>query len=233
MKAPEPYLVWRDPDPSSVAEAPEALGKRDVRKWLRNAALLALLLVLVPPTPFLMSPLWLLAVATGYGAAILIGLVMLLPLRRLILWPDARISVERHKRLAEIALVLSALHTVLFLAGETLTLEYLWPSQPRFMVAGNVGLVVLASLVVTSLERIRARLFGPRVRFRPIHVSAALALVVLVAAHMAGSGIFIAHPMKTALLAIVSGALLAATLRRSKERQEPEAALRDRGAEAT
>jgi DMSO/TMAO reductase YedYZ heme-binding membrane subunit len=222
MKAPEPYLVWRDPAPADdAAHAPVVLAKPQINRWLRNGLLLTVLFIALPPLPYVVSPLWTLALLTGYAAAALIAILMLLPLRRLAGWPHARISVERHKKLGELALVLALAHTLLLLIGETLTLEYIWPSQPYYMIAGNAGLVLLALLVVTSLERVRVAVFGPRLRFRPIHVGAAVILVVLVAAHMAGSGIFVAHPLKAAVVAILSAILIVMSFWRPDEKSEP------------
>jgi DMSO/TMAO reductase YedYZ heme-binding membrane subunit len=223
MKAPEPYLVWKDPDREKGAEIPLVLSRPERNRWLRNGAMVALLLIVLPPFPYLMSPVWLLALVTGYAAAVLIAVLMVLPLRRLAGWPQTRLSVESHKRLGELALGLTVVHTALFLTGEALTLEYIWPSQPVFMIAGNAGFIILALLVVTSLERVRVRLFGPRLRFRAIHVSAAILLVVLTAAHMAGSGIFIAHPAKAGAVALISAALAGAALRRPREKGQPDA----------
>lgn len=220
MKAPEPYLVWRDPEPADGAEAARVLAKPRVNRWLLNAALLTTLFIVLPPLPYLVSPLWLAALVTGYAAAALIAVLMLLPLRHLTSWPHVRISVERHKKLAELALFLSLAHTLLLLVGETLTLEYLWPSQPYYMIAGNIGLLLLAFLVLTSLERVRVAMFGPRLRFRPIHLGAAIILVVLVAAHMVGSGIFVAHPLKAAVVAVLSALLVLMSFWRPRERSE-------------
>jgi hypothetical protein len=213
MKPPEPYLVWRDPDGSAEASPRFALLRPEANRWVRNALLAALILIAIPPTPYLLSPLWLASIVTGWAGAALIALLMVLPLRRFTSWPAVRISVERHQRLGELALVLSAVHTVLLIAGDKLTLEYLWPSQPRWMLAGNAGLIVLALLVVTSLERVRVAVFGAGSRFRNVHVVLAVVLIGLMAAHMVGSGIFIAHPLKAALLALVAAALVATTFK--------------------
>jgi hypothetical protein len=223
MKSPEPYLVWKEPEPAAGPDAPKVLDRAGLIRWLRYGALLTVVLIALPPLPYLVSALWLTSLATGYGAAALIAILMLLPLRRLAGWPNTRISVERHKRLGEWALGLSAIHTVLLLAGDSVSLEYLWPSQPRFMLAGNMGLVLLALLVVTSLERIRVGLFGNQVRYRPVHVASSVLLVVLTAAHTVGSGIFVAHAWKAALVALISGAVIAAVLRRPREKDQPEA----------
>ncbi len=213
MKAPEPYLVWQDPDDSRSPGKPRfALTRPEANRRVLIGLAAALILIALPPTPYLMSPVWLASMVTGWGSAALIAVLMILPLRRFASWPQVRISVERHKRLGELALLLAAAHTLLLIVGDKLMLEYLWPAQPRWMFAGNIGFIVLALLVVLSLERLRV-LFGPGPRFRTVHIVLSVVLVALMAAHMVGSGIFIAHPLKAGLLALVSAALVAATFR--------------------
>jgi DMSO/TMAO reductase YedYZ heme-binding membrane subunit len=222
MKAPEPYLIWREQHPDQSAGQPKALSKSAVTIWVRNCALLALVLIALPPLPMLLTPVWLLAMVTGYAACVLIAAVMLLPLRTLLLWPRQRISIPHHKQLAEWALGLSALHTVLFLVTDHVTLEYLKPSQPRYMLAGNIGLILMGLLIVTSLERPRVALFGPRYPFRSVHVVLSILLVVLVAAHMIGSNIYIAHPVKAAVCALIAAGLIVVTLKRPAPIVKPE-----------
>lgn len=211
----EPYLIWTEPDPSKPG-APAAPGNTRVRKIIGWTTAAALLLIVMPPTPVLIPLLWFAAVATGYGAAILIAVLMLLPLRNLLLAPSGRISVPMHERLSLWCLGLSTLHVAIFLIAEPLTIEYLKWSQPRHMIAGNIGFILLALIVATSLTWLRTRLFGVRIRFRPIHVVASLVLVVLSSAHMLGSAIYLAGWVKIALFVIICAGLTALCLRRPK-----------------
>lgn len=221
MKAPDPYLIWRETRAEQGEADERTLGKRQINVWLRNAALLTLAFIVVPPLPFQLPLLWLLSMATGYAAAALIAVVMLLPLRNLMLWPEQRISVDRHKWLALLALVFTALHTALFLVSDTVALEYLWLSQPRYMLAGYIGLVLLAFLYVTSLERPRIALFGLHTRFRTIHIALSITLVVMTAAHMIGSTVYVAHPLKAGLCALIAAGLVTVTLKRPKPSAAP------------
>jgi DMSO/TMAO reductase YedYZ heme-binding membrane subunit len=211
----EPYLIWSEPDPSKIG-TPTVIGRARLKKIIGWATAATLFLILMPPTPALMPLLWFVAVATGYGAAVLIAVLMLLPLRTLLLSPSGRISVPMHERIALWCLGLSCLHVAVFLVAEPMTIEYLKWSQPRHMIAGNTGFIILALIVVTSLTWFRTRLFGVHFRFRPVHVIASLLLVVLTSAHMLGSAIYLTGRLKFAIFAIICAALAALSLRRPK-----------------
>lgn len=219
MRTKEPYLIWTEPDPSKPG-APKALGWGGLKRLLWWSAGIAAVLIAMPPIPMLLPIFWMLAVATGYGAAVLIAVLMVIPLRNLLLSPHGRISVPMHERLALWCLGLSVLHVAIFLIAEPMTIEYLKWSQPRYMIAGNVGFIVLVLLVVTSLGKIRPKLYGLKFRFRPWHVIGSIVLTVLTIAHMLGSAIYVDGRIKMLLFAILCAALPALVLRQPKPRND-------------
>jgi len=214
----EPYLIWKEHPSASGEDDPRVAGRLQRRRWILGAALCALVLILIPPLPTLFDGMWFIAILTGYASAIVLALLMVLPLRRLAGWPHERISVPSHQRWGEWALYLAGAHTALLLLREPLALEYLKLSQPAFMIAGNVALILLCAIVILSLERVRVALFGPRLRFRTVHVMASIALIVLVCAHLVGSSVWIVGPAKIVLCAAVCAALVAATLKKPQAR---------------
>src|SRR5690606_15583491 len=126
---------------------------------IRFSAGAVALLILMPPIPVLIPWLWIAAMLSGYGAALLIGVLMLLPLRRVVFARWGRISVPAHERLAWWCLGLTALHALILIVCDPVVIEYLKWHQPRHRIAGNAGFILLALIVVTSLERVRVRLF--------------------------------------------------------------------------
>ena len=219
MRRNEPYLIWKPPLPGDQSEhAPRLLTSHDVRRlgWITAAITLAILCL--PPWLYPIPALSALCVLSGYGAVGFIGLLMLLPLRRLLPWPNDRISVPLHQTLGLAALGLSLLHTLLFLLTEPLTIEYLKWFQPRFMIAGNIGLILLAVLVVTSLQTMRPKFFGARFQFRALHVIGSILFVLLLGAHLIGSSVYVEGILKSCVIAAVCAALVVAMLRKPESR---------------
>lgn len=215
MTTPEPYLIWKE---AEDGRAPSAINPNRLKRIARWGSGALLLLLFVPPIPMWLPIIWTVAVLLGYAAVLLIALLFALPLRNLTRAPLGRLTVPSHERLANWCLGLTALHVIVFLVGEPMTIEYLKWSQPRHMIAGNVGFVLLALLVVTGLERFRTRLFGLRVRFRPVHVIGSLLLLVLTLAHILGSAIYVDGRIKMLVVALVSCGLVGLILRRPKLR---------------
>lgn len=213
MTVKEPYLIWKEQEPQS-AQGPRALPWPAILRIVRWCSAILLLLLVFPPIPVIIPLVWIIAMLSGYGAAVLMGVLMLLPLRRVVFSNWGRISVPSHERLALWCLGLSAVHAAILIISDPVMIEYLKWHQPRHMIAGNAGFVLLALLVITSLERVRVAMFGVRLRFRPIHVVASLVLVVLTAAHMLGSAIYLEGRMKFAALAMICAGLAALALRR-------------------
>lgn len=215
----EPYLIWKDADADGPAR-PRAISDAALKRIIRFSAGAVALLILMPPIPVLIPWLWIAAMLSGYGAALLIGVLMLLPLRRVVFARWGRISVPAHERLAWWCLGLTALHALILIVCDPVVIEYLKWHQPRHMIAGNAGFILLALIVVTSLERVRVLLFGLRLRFRPVHVAASLLLLVLAATHMLGSAIYLEGRVKMAVFALMCAALAALALRRPRDPAE-------------
>jgi len=209
----EPYLIWKETGSADTAQ-PHAASWSAIKRITGWCAAIAALLIILPPIPVLIPWFWILAMLSGYGAAVLIGVLMLLPLRRVAISHWGRISVPSHERLALWCLGLTAIHVAILIISDPFIIEYFKWHQPRHMIAGNAGGILLVLLVVTSLERVRVRLFGLRMRFRPIHVVSSLILVVLTAAHMLGSAIYLEGRIKMAAFALICAALAALALRR-------------------
>jgi DMSO/TMAO reductase YedYZ heme-binding membrane subunit len=209
----EPYLIWKDGDPADP-NAPRAIGTPKIKALAWSTVTLCLAVLCLPPIPVVLPVFWLIAVLVGYGAVALIALLAILPLRNLARSPSGRMTVPMHEKIALIALALTGLHIVVFLAAEPLTLEYLKLSQPRYMIAGNIAALLMLLLVVTSLERIRPRLFGTRLRYRPLHLAGSILLVVLMLWHMIGSAVYTVGYVKLALYTLLSLGIVAAMLRR-------------------
>lgn len=211
---PEPYLIWNE---TAYAADPRVNGsllpKSELIRWIKRGVFLALVMIALPPVPYRVGPIWLLSLAAGYAAAVLIALLMVLPLRRVVPSFQNRISVPAHRKLSEWAIGLTILHLVLFVASDTQTIEYLKPAQPVFMVAGNVGLILMAIVWATSLETPRVVFIKSMLGFRSIHIVLSIAVVVLIGLHVLGSATFINGPLKPLIFTAISAYIILKTLR--------------------
>lgn len=143
-----------------------------------GGVLAALLLVPVPASAGLV---WDSTAIIGYAAIVFTFVLYLYPLRRRGL-PQRRLLVlAQHRRIGWIALSLALLHAALLLLAQPLSVQYLLPSAPLYMLCGIAGLMALAALVVTGLSARTALR-------RAVHATLAAVLLGLLAAHVVGSG---------------------------------------------
>jgi hypothetical protein len=175
------------------------------RIFLACVCLAAVLLVPRPPSGGLA---WDASAVLGYAAGVVALLLFIYPLRRVGLPHRRLLTVTQHRRLGWVALFLALLHVALLLIREPLTVQYLWPSAPLYMLCGAVGLIALAVLVATGLAVRRGMRRRDIPRGSPrltglIHAALSALLLGLVGAHVVGSGQFVDRTSKLIVICIV------------------------------
>jgi hypothetical protein len=175
------------------------------RVFLACVCLAAVLLVPRPPSGGFA---WDVSAALGYLAAVVALLLFVYPLRRAGLAHRRLFTVTQHRRLGWAALILALLHAVVLLIREPLTVRYLWPSAPLYMLCGVLALMALAVLVVTGLAvrrkmRRRDAPRGSRGLAALMHAALSAALLGLIGAHLVGSGQLVDRTTKLIVLCIV------------------------------
>lgn len=155
-------------------------------------ALLGVLLLW--PAPAAGGLAWDAGIAVGYGAVALALVLYLYPLRGVGLRGDALphrrlLTVTQHRRFGWIVLGLTALHVFIALASQPLTLHYLLPSAPLYMLCGIGALAALAVLVPTGLAtRTALRRAPARSGVGIAHAVLAALFLAFLGAHLVGSG---------------------------------------------
>ncbi|MBM7062801.1 ferric reductase-like transmembrane domain-containing protein [Pseudomonas sp. UL073] len=152
---------------------------------------------------------WDFANAAGLLAALLMLLLFVLtgrPLRR----PhhDGKFFQVLHRDLGFAAIVLLAVHIGVLLYDEPLTLDYLLPSAPGYMLAGLGATLLLLLIAPLSLIRVRRKLWRDHRHFKRWHYAASLLLIGLLAWHVLGAGFYLHSTWKIALWGLLSVALL-------------------------
>jgi len=104
---------------------------------------------------------------------------------------QAAFHARLHANVAALALALAALHVVVLLADDPVTFEYWKLSAPPYMLAGIAALLLMSAIVATSYPKPRRVVFATPTRFRQMHGIGALALMALVAWHVAGSALYL------------------------------------------
>jgi len=157
---------------------------------------------------------WDWANALGYLALAIVLLLFIYAGRPRAFPPfGGRFFANLHRDLGYLALLLVAAHVGLLLAAEPLLLEHLKPSAPLYMLAGLVATALLLVLVVPSITGLRRRIWRDYRRFKRLHAWLAIACVVFIAWHVAGSRFYLNTPVKLALAGAAASALLAYYLR--------------------
>jgi hypothetical protein len=145
--------------------------------------------------------------------------------------PQAAFYSRLHANVAALALGLVALHVVVLLADDSVTLEYWKLSAPPYMLAGIAALLLLCAIVATGYPKPRRVVFATPARFRRIHGIAALALTALAAWHIAGSALYLDTPFKqSAFVVAFVGVPLWLSRRPALRRPAVDAPKRDPGA---
>lgn len=123
----------------------------------------------------------------GLGFCALAGLVHLA-------WsseaPARQPALRLHADLAIVLTLLAALHAFGLLVFDPLTFEYWQPEAPGYMLAGLGAFALIGLLTVTSLPRLRHRLYGRYAAFRRVHVLLSLAAIAAVTWHVIGAGYY-------------------------------------------
>lgn len=162
------------------------------------AVLLPLFTLLLPPTQPGITFWWDFAIALGFCAAVLIGLMFLLTARLRYLSRPFGIDLIYyfHRQLALIILLLIIAHPAILLVTEPLLLEYLKPSAPWAMNAGVLALLVFVALVLGALLHKYLRYEY----WRWSHALLAVVGMLLMVQHMIGVGYYVAPGWKQGLL---------------------------------
>jgi hypothetical protein len=140
---------------------------------------------------------WDIAMGFGYGAITLVLMLYVYPLRGDGLPHRRLLTLSQHRQIGWTALYLSGLHVAVLFGAEPLVWHYLRPSAPYYMLAGLLAVIALALLVATGLSG-RTALRQPRSPRTSLFLHALLSplLLLLLAAHVLGSGQLIDTPVK-------------------------------------
>lgn len=135
--------------------------------------------------------------------------------------PATALTLATHERLAWCALGAAVLHVGAALLAEPLVLDYLKPTLPRYQLGGLLALVLLATLVVTSLDRVRRRLWQSHRGFQASHVVMSTALLLLLALHVVATDRYTHGAVRRTGFLLVTALALLLPLRRA--RSSPQA----------
>ena len=179
------------------------------------AAALLMTFLALPPV----SGGWLWDIANGTGYAALAVLVYLF-------FQSGRSgeSLAFHRRLGWCAVVVTLMHVIAFPVMDSISVEYLLPKAPAYMLAGIVGLVTLTVVVATSEFTVRPALFRRSRTFRRAHTALALLCLAGVLWHVVGSRFYVESPLQQGavvlLLAVLPVFAITRTRRGASGRRE-------------
>lgn len=159
--------------------------------------------LLLAPLPASGGVLWDLAMGVGYAAVAFAAALYLYPLRGEGLPHRRLFTLSQHRRIGWITLTLAALHTLSTLVLQPQVGHYLLPSAPLYMVLGLAALLALGALVMTGLSAAPAPKKARPVTSVSTHAILAALLPALTAAHLLGSGQFLAAPAKATTLCLL------------------------------
>lgn len=184
---------------------------------------LVVLLVLtwIPPLPMGSGKTIAALDLAGYGAVLCLLHLFLFPLRKRLSMPGGPVALSLHHRISDCGLVLTVAHTAGYLVMQPLTLDYLLPTAPIYMLAGLLALILYVVLTVTSLHGPRRHLFASSRWFQAFHIIVATILLLAVVLHLVGSSLFLNTLWKQATLGLVAGGAVIGVLRRSKIAPRP------------
>jgi len=163
-------------------------------------ALAVAALLISSPLPASAGVAWNIAAAVGYAALVFTVILYLYPLRGDGIAHRRLFTLSQHRRIGWIALILALSHAALLLLEQPLTVRYLLPSAPLYMLCGLAAVMALAVLVWSGIRARSALRRAASTRDTPpsIAVHAALAALLLgfMGAHIIGSGQMVDRPAK-------------------------------------
>ncbi|GBQ18962.1 hypothetical protein AA12717_0091 [Gluconacetobacter sacchari DSM 12717] len=151
------------------------------------------------------GPLWDSAMACGFMAYGLVAFLFLLtgrPLR--IPFNDGRFFTVAHRLFGCVAGLLIALHVGLSLWAEPLTVRYLLPGGPGYMLAGLAGMLLAVLDIGPSFPAARRRIWRTATRFRQVHGLAALGLLGLASVHITWARLHVQGRHQIAAIAVIA-----------------------------
>ncbi|WP_323990088.1 ferric reductase-like transmembrane domain-containing protein [Nguyenibacter sp. L1] len=168
------------------------------------AALLSGVVFCWRPLPA-MAPAWDGAMACGVAAYALLLFLFVLTGRPLRLpFYDGKFFIRAHRLLGWLAVLLPLLHALLLLWAEPLTLRYLLPGAPAYMLAGGLAAGGMALLGGLAMPAARAYLWRNAASFRRAHGAAALMLLGLATVHIAAARLHVTTRGQVAALAVTA-----------------------------
>jgi DMSO/TMAO reductase YedYZ heme-binding membrane subunit len=117
--------------------------------------------------------------------------------------PAREPRLTAHRNLAVAACVLTGAHALGYLLLDPVSIEYLKPTAPGYMLAGLAGVVGLAVLTATAFPRPRRRVFAGFARFRRWHLTLAVGTLALGAWHAIGTGFSVRPGLPAVLLTLL------------------------------
>lgn len=118
-------------------------------------------------------------------------------------------SQRLHSNIAIAAALLVVMHAAGFLLLDSYTVEYLKLKAPLYMLAGLAGALVIVFLAITSLPRLRRRVFSRYSLFRSRHTVLSIAVLALTVWHVLGADYYLpTWYAKTSFVLIAGGAPL-------------------------
>ena len=104
---------------------------------------------------------------------------------------EGRYFINLHRDLGLVVLALVSVHVLYVLIDEPITIEYLLPTAPVYMLVGLLAYLALLTLVGLGFKRVRVALFANHGRFRVIHWAGAVVFVLFATWHVLGSGFYL------------------------------------------
>lgn len=122
-----------------------------------------------------------------------------------------------HQALAVVVTALVTLHAAGFLLADPLTLEYLKPTAPVYMLIGVLAYLLLLALTITSFPGPRRSLYRRFQHFRRWHLGLSLGVLGTALWHVLGTDFLYRDSFRAAVLLLVAAALPSfAVLRRRR-----------------
>ena len=184
-------------------EARQATFARQFVALLSACMLAPIVLVLLAPRPAPLEFAWDLANGAGY-LSLAVCLLLFVYAGRARRFPpySGRFFANLHRDLGYIALGLGVVHAGLLLYREPWLIEHLKPTAPLHMLAGTLSLLLMTLLVLSSLPRLRRRLWPDYHRFRHVHAVVSVSLVALALYHVVESRYYLNHDWKIVTLCL-------------------------------
>jgi hypothetical protein len=179
------------------------------------------ILVWIPPLPMGSGKTIAILDLVGYGAVLCLLHLFSFPLRKRLSMPGGPVALSLHHRISDCGLLLAVAHTAGYLVMQPLTLDYLLPTAPIYMLAGLLALVLYIVATATSLHGPRRYLFASSRWFQAVHIILATVLLFAVVLHLAGSGLFLNTLWKQTIFGALAGGAVIGVLRRGKGISRP------------